>query len=174
MTRRKKTLGQQERNAAVTQRLYMEKLRFLDGTYLRNVDVSLVDGHTARMVRRIVEKRACQHYFRQNRKSFRSSGNRSRHLMDRATSYELYMLGVVEGNLKREPASHWKRKFDPLLDRVVLRKKVGYDTLEDAHRIAVRWNFIHVFDFDPVTPYYCPACKKFHVGHTHMEQAMAN
>lgn len=66
---KRKAVGRQERNAAVKQRSCMEKLRFLDGKYLRNSGVSLADGCTARKVRHIVEKRACQHYFRQNRKN---------------------------------------------------------------------------------------------------------
>lgn len=71
MTRKEKDFGQTERNAEVTRRLYSERLRFLDGEYLRHVDVTLAERRTAKKVRRIVEKRICQHYFRQNKKNFR-------------------------------------------------------------------------------------------------------
>ena len=163
-----KTIGQAERNSDVTKRLYSENLRFLDGKCLRNVDVSLTERRTAKKVRRIVEKRTCQHFFRQNKRSFRCSGNRSRHLMGRAISYELYTLGIVEDSLKRDKSSHWKKEYDPLLNQVVLKKKVGYKTFDEAHRIAVSWNFEHINDPNPVFPYFCPHCKKYHIGHTYI------
>lgn len=168
MSRRAKTFGQTERCAVVTRRLYSEKLRFLDGQYLRHVDITLTDGPIAKKVRRIVEKRACQHYFRHNKSSFHSNGNRSRHMMERATSYELYALGIVENSLKRDVSSHWKREYDILLDQVVLKKKKGYKTYDEAHKIAVEWNFTHPDDPNPVYPYYCPYCKKYHIGHTYL------
>lgn len=163
-----KTIGQTERNSDVTKRLYSEKLRFLDGMCLRNIDVSITERRTAKKVRKIVEKRACQHFFRQNKKVFRTCGNRSRHLMGRAISYELYTLGIVEDTLEREISSHWKKEYDSLLDQIVLKKKVGYNTFDEAHKVAVGWNFTHTDDPNPVYPYLCPHCKKYHIGHTYI------
>ena len=88
MARRKnKTFGQSERYDSITRELFREKLHCNGDTWLRNFDVSTETGDISRKVRRIVEKRMCQHYHQQHKHWFREENNRARHNMKRAVSY---------------------------------------------------------------------------------------
>ena len=53
-------------------------------------------GGLSAPLRRIVEKRMCQAYFRQHREDFRQNGNMDRHLMSRATSFQLFNIGQID------------------------------------------------------------------------------
>lgn len=173
MTAKSKTFGQTEMNACLTKRLFTEKVKFLNDEPLRTIDVSLVDGNVAKKVRRIVEKRASQHYFRQHRKSFRNGGNRSRHMMSRALSYELYTLGQREDTLYREDSSHWKRTYDLYTGQWVLKKKHAFRTLFEANKAAEEWRTKYPEDSLNISPYYCKYCHQYHLGHDRVIQNLA-
>ena len=94
--------------------------KFKNGTPLRNLDVTIEDSQSARKIRRIVEKRMCQAYFRQHSEDFRQNGNMDRHLMSRATSFQLFNIGQIDDikYQKREHSSHWKKKYDPVTGKM--------------------------------------------------------
>jgi hypothetical protein len=50
-----------------TNALASERLAFRDGTMLGDVDIRNEKGSTVRKVRRIIEKRVCQHLYRNNK-----------------------------------------------------------------------------------------------------------
>ena len=54
-----------------------EKLNFKDGAELGSLSIGIEDGATKRMVRRIVEKRVCKEYWKQQKRS-EVSGNKHR------------------------------------------------------------------------------------------------
>lgn len=165
--RREKTFGQQERYCYVTKSIFNERLRCKDDAWLRNIDITTEEPKTARIVRRIVEKRMCQTYHKQHKDVFRDHGNRSRHNMKRAVSYELYIMGQVENvsKLSRGNATHWKRQFDPNTGKVVFRKKFGYETIEEAKTSAIKLVQDKPWCHKAVNVYKCAHCNKYHIGH---------
>ena len=167
MARRKnKTFGQAERYDSITRELFREKLHCNGDTWLRNFDVSTESGDISRKVRRIVEKRMCQHYHRQNKRSFREDSNRARHNMKRAVSYELYILGQIEDtDFTRSVGTHWKRHYDPITGGKVYRQKQAYNTLEEAQQAVCKWRVAHPEDKEPIACYQCEHCGKYHLGH---------
>ena len=130
--------GQRRRFKDTTKSLYYEKLKFRNNENLRNIDVTIEDKRTSKKVRKIIEKRMCQAYYKQNKDTFREDSNRSKHFMKRAVSFQLYNLGQVEEiyNLHREKGTHWKVRFDQITGTYVYKKKVAYDTLEEPTTLA--------------------------------------
>ena len=166
-TRRQKTFGQQERYCYVTKSIFNERLKCKDDIWLRNIDITTEDSKTARKVRRIIEKRMCQTYHKQHKNTFHECGNRSRHNMKRAVSYELYIIGQVENVYKvsRGASTHWKRQYDPHTGKVVFKKKFGYETIEEAKASAIRLVHDKPWCHKAVSVYKCVHCNKYHIGH---------
>lgn len=107
--------GQDVRFRNETERIFSEKLRFKGGILLRNFDVEIESSYDSRKVRRIVEKRMSQAYYRTRRKSrSMNPSNKDRYWEHRAIAFQLYNIGQIE-NVKdnsREVSSHWKEMFD--------------------------------------------------------------
>lgn len=165
--RRAKTFGQQERYHAVTKSIFHERLKGACNTWLRNIDITMAVPKLVRKVRRIVEKRMCQTYHKQHRTAFHNCGNKSRHNMKRAVSYELFIMGQVENvhQQSRGDSTHWKRSYDPNTGRVVFKKKHGYDTVEEAKAKAVQLVKDNPWCEKAVSVYKCAYCHKYHIGH---------
>jgi hypothetical protein len=166
-SKREKTFGQQERYEHVTKAIFNEKLKCKDGMWLRNVDITTEEPWLARKVRRIIEKRMCQTYHKQHKEFFHERGNKSRHNMKRAVSYELYILGQVENIEKqsRGVSTHWKRQYDPITGKVVFKKKVGYRTIEEAKKFAIKLVHDRPWCHKSVNVYKCSHCNMYHIGH---------
>ena len=101
--RREKTFGQQERYLAVTKSIFNERLKCTGTPWLRNIDITMAVPKIVRKVRRIIEKRMCQTYYKQHKSVFHRCGNKSRHHMKRAVSYELFVMGQVENQITSLP-----------------------------------------------------------------------
>ena len=165
--RREKTFGQQERYLAVTKSIFNERLKCLGDTWLRNVDITTAVPKIVRKVRRIIEKRMCQTYHQQHKCIFHKCGNKSRHNMKRAVSYELFVMGQVENveQLSRGDSTHWKRQYDPNTGKVVFKKKHGYNTVEEARLKAVKLVKDNPLCSQAVSVYKCARCGQYHIGH---------
>lgn len=115
--------GQDVRFRNETERIFSEKLRFKGGILLRNFDVEIESSYDSRKVRRIVEKRMSQAYYRTRRKArSMNPSNKDRYCEHRAIAFQLYNIGQIE-NVKdnsREVSSHWKEMFDQYTKDVVL------------------------------------------------------
>ena len=150
--------------------LKKEKLEFLDNTYLRNVDISLETQSTARQVRRIVEKRVCQTYYKQHKIAQESTDNSHRSRMRRAVSFQISTLGFLEDvqGFRREKSSHWRRGYDHKLRKIVYRPKQAYDSLEEAQQAAAASAIRHPKE-GRMEAYLCEHCGKYHIGHTRAE-----
>lgn len=164
--------SQTELYESITKKLYSERIKHANNRKLRTLDVSIEDGKTSRLVRRIVEKRMSQAYHRQN-KHVALEGNRSRHYEKRAISYQLYNLGQVETSEKRTASTHWKQSIDPVTNTLVMKKKVAYNTLGEAQLAIVRWHVSHPNDKVPVEAYRCSYCNHYHIGHDTYTGAVA-
>lgn len=157
------TAGQRERYHAISKSLGKERVRQCKGQRLRNLDVTILNKKDSKLVRRIVEKRMCQEYHRQHKSNFHTTGNRTRQNLRRAVSYQLYNLGQLEGDhMTRDFGTHWKWKYDRIIQTWVLKKKVGYNTYEDALNASMRSEKLHKETFQV---YQCDHCKKYHIGH---------
>ncbi|MBQ8607461.1 MAG: hypothetical protein IJ417_04630 [Bacteroidaceae bacterium] len=157
--------GQTERYAHVTKELYSERLKFKEGRFLRNMDVNLVEKRDSKKIRRIVEKRMCQAYYRTHK---RSNDNTNRHHTMRAISFQLYNLGqIVPKELyKREESTHWRYDIDEHTGHRIMRQKHGYTHVEDAESALLRFRQEHPEDNREIHVYLCKHCGKFHIGHT--------
>ena len=160
------SVGQAKRFESTTRKLYSEKLKCMDGKYLRDIDITMEDGAISRKVRRIVEKRMCQAYHRQHKNSGQNGG-RDRHYMKRATSFQLHNLGQIEceTGVCRTESTHWKRSYDPITGEVVFKKKMGYSTYEEAMEAARQFSIRHPEDKRPISAYKCAYCGQWHIGH---------
>ena len=127
--------GQDVRFRYETERIFSEKLRFKGGMLLRNFDIETESPYDSRKVRRIVEKRMSQAYYRMKRKTrSMDPSNKDRYWEHRAIAFQLYNIGQVE-NVKdnsREVSSHWKEMFDLYTKDFVLKKKMAYSTEQEA------------------------------------------
>lgn len=166
---RVKLPGQGVRFRGETKRLFDERLRFKGNTLLRTFDIETENPKDSRKVRRIVEKRMCQAYHRQNKRvNFDDSQRRNEHYwMNRATSFQLYNIGQVEnvGSVSRGYSTHWKRVYDELTGEYVFKKKMTYSTEEEAYHAVKEWQRTHLEDNREITAYKCAICKKWHIGH---------
>ena len=164
---REKTLGQQEWYCHVTKSIFNERLKCLGDTWLRNVDITMAVPKITRKVRRIIEKKMCQTYHKQHKESFHRSGNKSRHNMKRAVSYELFVMGQVENveQLSRGNLTHWKRWYDSNTGKVIFKKKHGYQTVEEAELSAIRLVNDNPWCRKSVSVYKCAYCNRYHIGH---------
>ncbi|MBR4645521.1 MAG: hypothetical protein IKO75_00200 [Bacteroidales bacterium] len=165
-SKKNNSVGQSKRFLSITKKLYNEKLRFKDGENLRGIDISIEDGATSRMVRRIVEKRMCQAYYRQHKEDD-DHGARDRHYMKRATSFQLHNLGQIECavGLCRTESTHWKKMYDPATGKKVFKKKDEYSSYEEASDAANEFALRHPEDKRQVNAYKCAHCGKWHIGH---------
>lgn len=169
VTPKSQAVGQRERYKSITKSMGKERVRRCRGERLRNLDVTLMDKKSSRLVRRIVEKRMCQEYHRQHKENFHTGGNRSRQNMRRAVSFQLYNLGQLEGaHICRDFGTHWKWKYDNVLQEWVLRKKVSYESYEEALIASKEFSEHHN---ELMQVYQCDHCKKYHIGHPR-EEAM--
>ena len=166
-SKRKKTFGQQERYEHVTKAIFNEKLKCKDDTWLRSIDITTEEPWLVKKVRRIIEKRMCQTYYKQHKEVFHEHGNQSRHNMKRAVSYELHIMGQVEkvGKQSRGNSTHWKKSYDPNTGKVVFKKKVGYNTLEAAKESAIKLVNDKPWCRKAVSVYKCAHCNMYHIGH---------
>ena len=165
-TKRQKTFGQQERYEHVTKHIFKEKLKCAKDTFLRNIDVNTASSKIKKIVRRIIEKRMCQAYHKTNKDRFHINGNRSRHNMKRAVSYELYILGQVENiaGKSRGLSTHWKKKYDPHTKQFVFKKKHCYRTIKEA-TVAARKLANDEKHYRKISVYKCGICNNYHIGH---------
>jgi len=165
--KRPKLEGQGVRFQSETQKIYNEKLWFKNGMPLRNFDVDVEPGCDSRKVRRIIEKRMCQAYHKM-RKSYKTtvSSNRDRYWMRRATSFQLYNIGMIEysNNFDRGLSTHWKRIYDSQTGQWVFKKKMAYSSYEEACAAIEKWKIDHPRDRE-MQAYQCSVCKKWHIGH---------
>lgn len=158
-------IGQRERYHDITKSISKEKIKCCESKYLRNLDITIMDPKESRMIRRIVEKRMCQEYHKQHKDDFHSSGNKSRHQMKRAVSYQLYNIGQMEGDdIHRDNGTHWKWKYDRNLKEWVLKKKVAYKTEEEAQEAAIEYMTRNPQE-GKISVYKCSYCNMFHIGH---------
>lgn len=161
--------GQRVRFKGQTYKLFDEKLRFKEGKLLRNFDIEIETAKDSKKVRRIVEKRMSQAYYKMNCK--RESGNRKdrnhRYWMKRATAFQLYNIGQVEHvkNVSRGISTHWKRMFDPITGEIVFKKKMSYNTYEEALNAINIWYRNRPEDKGSLQAYVCTICGKWHIGH---------
>jgi hypothetical protein len=158
--------GQSEIYSHVTRKLYKEHLKIRGGQKLKSFDVTLEHGKDARTVRKIVEKRMSQacHRILHHKKD----GNKLRHDVRRAVSYQMFNLGQIEddANFHREEGSHWKSVYDDVSNTVVFKKKVEYDTYEQALEGIMQWHVRHPEDKREISAYLCTSCHKYHIGHS--------
>jgi len=160
--------GQSVRFKAETHRIFGERLKFRDGMLLRNFDIETENANDSRKVRRIVEKRMCQAYHRQNKGLCKDEqSNNDRYWMHRATSYQLHNIGQVEHvkNVSRGLSTHYKKEYDPLTGEIVFKKKMTYQTREEALEAIKTWNITHPDDSGNMQAYQCSKCHKWHIGH---------
>lgn len=158
------SIGQRERYHDITKSISKERIKCCDSKYLRNLDISILEPKESRMIRRIVEKRMCQEYHRQHKEAFHTNGNKSRHQMRRAVSYQLYNIGQMEGDhMQRESGTHWKWKYDRNIKEWVLKKKKAYRTEEEAEAAANEFMKKHPEEI--LNVYQCAYCNMYHIGH---------
>jgi len=160
--------GQVVRFRSETGRIFGEKLRFMDGMYLRNFDVDTESSRDSKKVRRIVEKRMCQAYHRAHKKCHSEGfSNRDRYWKQRATAFQLYNIGQVENvtNVSRGVSTHWKVMFDPQTGQKVYKKKMAYSTEQEALDAVKKWKLKHPSDLKEMHAYKCDFCNKWHIGH---------
>ena len=162
--------GQDVRFRNETERIFCEKLRFKGGMLLRNFDVETESPYDSRKVRRIVEKRMSQAYYRMKRKTrSMDPSNKDRYWEHRAIAFQLYNIGQVE-NVKdnsREVSSHWKEMFDLYTKDIVLKKKMAYGTEQEAIDAINQWKINHPMDMVEMVAYKCSSCDKWHIGHNY-------
>lgn len=166
--RREQKNGQDVRFRYETERIFSEKLRFKGGMLLRNFDIETESPCDSKKVRRIVEKRMSKAYYRMRGKdrSFNPS-NYDRYWEHRAIQFQLYNIGQVE-NVKdnsREASSHWKEMFDLYTKDFVLKKKMAYNTEQEATDAINQWKINHPLDMVGMVAYKCSSCDKWHIGH---------
>lgn len=152
----------------ISRSMRYERVDFMDGMLLRNIDPSLEDGAKARKLRRIVEKRTCQAWHR--RYHGKGEGNKVRSEFRRATSYQVNSLGQIELDryTRRTASSHWSRGYDPISRTHLLKPKVGYATLEEAQRVAIANNIRHEGEnVGEAAAYKCAECGRYHIGHNY-------
>lgn len=162
--------GQDARFRNETERIFSEKLRFKGGMLLRNFDIETESPYDSRKVRRIVEKRMSQAYYRMRRKArSMNPSNKDRYWEHRAIAFQLYNIGQVE-NMKdnsRELSTHWKEVFDLYTKDVVLKKKMAYTTEQEAIDAIAQWKINHPLDKVEMEAYKCCSCNKWHIGHNY-------
>lgn len=161
--------GQRIRFLEQTYKLFDEKLKFMDGMLLRNFDIQLETARDSKKVRRIVEKRMSQAYYKMNCKatSRKKNSRNHRYWMQRATAFQLYNIGQIEHvkNVSRGFSTHWKRMFDPITREIVFKKKMSYRSYEEALEAIDLW-YKHIpSDVGKMRAYKCSECKNWHIGH---------
>ena len=148
----------------VTRKLSYEKLDFYEERNLMAVDIDMVEAKVARKVRRIVEKRMCQECHNRGK---REKGRLNAYKMNRATAFQLHNMGGIDyqPGMHRDKSTHWKKVYDPIVNKVVFKKKFGYKTELEAEEAAEKQMRRHPEDPRPVHAYKCDYCGKWHIGH---------
>ena len=164
---KKNNNGQQYRFRNETKKIFMEELKFRDGMPIRKLDIETESPRDSRKVRRIIEKRMCQAYYRMNREEHGREDNNERYWMRRATSFQLHNIGQIEHvkGVSRGESTHWKKTYDPNTGEVVMKKKMAYSTREDALEAIKKYLEEHPENKGELSAYFCPHCHKWHIGH---------
>lgn len=139
----------------------------LNGTSVRlcDTDIDTLDKQTARTVRRIVEKRAAQNVAHTS-KNREECGNAFRQAVRRSTSFSLFASYREEvDNPYRDANSHWTIIVDKNTGAFIRKKKIGYNTSEEAEVACIEYMKAHPEDEIPMSAYQCPTCGKWHIGH---------
>jgi hypothetical protein len=155
--------GMREKYRPLSKRLVRENVTAL-GQPLKYMDVETMEGKSAKLIRRIVEKRAAQAVHKTRHTHSKESGD-FRQKVRRATSYCLYSVPCSPSkSVKREESSHYKideyESYGP-----ILKKKHGYNTLQEAMLACWRWGQNNPHDPLPMQAYRCASCGKWHIGH---------
>jgi hypothetical protein len=159
-----KNNGMTERYKPLSHRLYREHVRKLNKD-LRFADVELENAKSAKLVRRIVEKRAAQQVHHNCRGEH--DGNRFRQSVRRAKSFSLYCCSQCESNsLRRESGSHWKIAIDPETGEQRLTRKHSYGSYEEAIEACHTFTTNHPESQLPMHAYQCKCCNYWHIGHS--------
>lgn len=155
--------GMTERYRPLSKRLMREHVVAL-GKPLKYMDVDTIEGKSAKLIRRIVEKRAAQAVHKTGLGHTKKSGE-FRQKVRRATSFCLYSVPCSPSkSLKRGISSHFKLDEQGIFGPI-LRKKHGYLTREEALFACSQWKQNHPDDMIPVVAYQCCSCGKWHIGH---------
>lgn len=155
--------GMTERYKPLSRRLSKEYIRKLNKD-LVYTDVDLDDSRSAKLVRRIVEKRAAQQVYKNCNGSH--NGNRFRQSVRRAKSFSLYFCNQYDSeSLKRAAGSHWKIWYNPETGKKTLKKKHPYATCEEAQQACKMYCLNHPSEEFPMHVYKCGHCGNWHIGH---------
>jgi len=87
-----------------TRKIASEKLRFREGAFLGDIDIENASPQTCRKLRRIVEKRVCQHYWSGHKRRY--PDNEARYTTSRNTHKHLKNLYGAEFFDYAYPASY--------------------------------------------------------------------
>ena len=68
-------------------------------------------------------------------------------------------------NVSRGLSTHYKKEYDPLTGEIVFKKKMTYQTREEALEAIKTWNITHPEDSGNMQAYQCSKCHKWHIGH---------
>lgn len=160
--------GQEVRFKGETKKIFKEKLKFKDGMPLRNFDIETESARDSRIVRRIIEKRMCQAYYKMNKRDEECEAtNFDKYWMNRATAFQLHNIGQKEKvrDVSRGLSTHWKRQRDPFTGEVVFKKKMAYKSQEAAIKATVEWKRKYPTEKRKMQAYQCSECGKWHIGH---------
>jgi hypothetical protein len=172
VAKNKKDCGSQRRRfKGVTQRIFNERLKFKGGMLLRNFDIETEAASDSRIVRKIIEKRMCQAYYKMMRSytKFETPTNIDRYSSRRATRFQLFNIGQVDDihSQTRGDSTHWKHLYDEQTGKMVLKKKVAFQTWEEAQEGLKSWRKKHPWEYFTVNAYKCASCGKWHIGHNY-------
>ncbi len=168
-------LTESKRYETATKKIYEEKLRFRDGQYLKSFDIEIEDVASTKKVRRIVEKRMGQAYHHQHKQYNREDGHK-RFYMKNAILFQLHNLGQIECGIGtyRSEHTHWKKTYDSVTNKKVLKAKKAYSSFEKADEAANKYNIKHPNEVIPMSAYKCDYCSKWHIGHYTPEEYKSN
>jgi hypothetical protein len=75
--------------------LACERLEFMDGEFLGNVSIRIEDNATCRKIRRIMEKRVCQSFWSNSKKSKRKGNGARYETRHQVSNHFKNIFGVV-------------------------------------------------------------------------------
>jgi hypothetical protein len=149
----------------LSKRLMNEKIKAIDKP-LKYVDVDTSDSYSAKLLRRIVEKRAAQEVRKRSKKMEDNSS--LRHQIRRAKSYCLQTIAYGEPDTLKKLGARARSHYHPRVDSNIpgeLKKKHSYNTYEEALIICEKMRKNNPNDDTPIVPYKCSSCSKWHIGH---------
>lgn len=155
--------GMRQRYRPLSRRLEREKIRKL-GRPVIYTNPTVDDTRTAKLVRRLVEKRAAQSAFHNFGRRSKET-NKYRQTIRRAISYSLYKVSYVDYDPQlRTHGTHWKVSFRGNGTRR-LEAKVAYACFEDALAASESYMSHYPDEFRRMSPYRCSHCGMWHIGH---------